>query len=220
MVQTGQLVQWNDDRGFGFIEAGDGQRHFVHISAMGRFAGRPRIGDRVSFLPVTGPDGRPRASTVRMLGDHPDAMRRGRAGKRIAAGPDWRLPALLALLVLLAAAILLERIPVEMAFAYAVMSLLSLIAYRMDKLFASTGQWRTSEATLLGIDLCLGLPGGLLGQALFRHKTRKPRYVAATVLTLAAHLLWLAAFASGLIDADIIAKSMSSLLAGGAQVSG
>ncbi|QYO76891.1 cold-shock protein [Devosia salina] len=36
MAETGQLVQWNDERGFGFIEGSDGGRHFVHISAIGR----------------------------------------------------------------------------------------------------------------------------------------------------------------------------------------
>jgi uncharacterized membrane protein YsdA (DUF1294 family)/cold shock CspA family protein len=211
MAQRGQLVQWNDERGFGFIEAGDGRRHFVHISAMGRLSGRPRIGDQFSFVASTGSDGRPQAKAVRRVG----ALPRGEPGRRASAivgapvGQDWRFFGALALVVLLAAGVTLGRIPLELAAAYAAMSVVSLIAYRMDKGFATANQWRTSEATLLGLDFCFGLPGGLLGQALFRHKTRKPRFAASTALILAMHLAWLAAFVSGALDANSIAASIS-----------
>lgn len=220
MAETGQLVQWNDDRGFGFIEGSDGRRHFVHISAIGRIATRPCIGDRVKFLPGLGTDGRPQAKGVRILGANPVGMASARRRGGTSTGLDWRLAGVLLLLVLLATGALLDRLPWALLAGYAAISVVSITAYRLDKSFAETGQWRISEGTLLGLDLCLGLVGGLLGQALFRHKTRKPRYVAATALILAAHLLWLAAFASGLIDADIIARSMASLLASGAQLGG
>lgn len=38
---SGELVQWNDERGFGFIAGGDGKRYFVHISSIDRIANRP-----------------------------------------------------------------------------------------------------------------------------------------------------------------------------------
>ena len=78
---------------------------------------------------------------------------------------------------------------------YALMSLVSLAAYRLDKARARKGQWRTRENTLLIIDLVGGWPGGLAAQHLFRHKNRKASYQIAfwivTTLTVAtvAYLL-------------------------------
>ena len=34
MAQQGQLVQWNDERGFGFITGDDGQDVYVHSSSI------------------------------------------------------------------------------------------------------------------------------------------------------------------------------------------
>jgi len=62
---------------------------------------------------------------------------------------------------------------------YALMSLVSLAAYRLDKARARNGQWRTRENTLLMIDLFCGWPGGLAAQHLFRHKNRKASYQIA-----------------------------------------
>lgn len=120
--------------------------------------------------------------------------------------PDWRLPGAVLLLTLLGAAMLLGRVPVGLAIGYAMMCGLSFFAYRADKIFAEAGHWRISEMTLHTLDLGLGVGGGLLAQALFRHKTRKPGYGAVTLLILAGHLLWLAGLATGLTDAtDLIA---------------
>ena len=216
MAQSGQLVQWNDDRGFGFIESADGRRHFVHISAIGRIATRPRIGDHVSFVPGIGADGRAQAKAVRIVGANPVELRQaGRPGlATVPAGLDWRLSGALAVLVLLLAGLMLDRLPWQVAMAYAGMSLVSLIAYRSDKIFAEAGHWRISEVTLQTLDLCLGIAGGLLGQSLFRHKTRKRAYIAVTMLILAVHLLWLAGLASGLIDAGAVIPQLSAMLTG------
>ena len=62
--------------------------------------------------------------------------------------------------------------------AYLVMSLISIIAYNLDKAKAEKGRWRTQENTLLIIDLFCGWPGGLVAQHLFRHKNRKASYQA------------------------------------------
>lgn len=74
---------------------------------------------------------------------------------------------------------------------YLVMSVVSFTAYGMDKARADRGRWRISEATLHGLDLLCGFPGGFLGQRIFRHKTRKTRFQIIFWLTVAAHAaLW------------------------------
>lgn len=122
--------------------------------------------------------------------------------------PDWRLAGAVLLLILLGAALLLERAPVALAIAYGVMSALSLLAYGADKHFARNRQWRISEVTLLGLDLCFGLIGGLAGQVAFRHKTQKRDYAVRTATILAVHLVWLAALASGFIDIEHLASAL------------
>jgi uncharacterized membrane protein YsdA (DUF1294 family)/cold shock CspA family protein len=193
----GKLVDWNDARGFGFIAAEDGARYFVHISAMNRSAARPRIGDTVRFRPHLGVDGRTQARAVTIEGA--DAPGQPVSPPAQGRSLDWRIPVALVLCILLAIAILRQGLPWQAALVYAGMGLISFLSYRRDKRSAEAGSWRTSEARLLAADLCLGIVGGLVAQALFRHKTRKPRFVLVTIFIATAHALWLASFALDLI---------------------
>ena len=46
MKLQGKILNWNDDKGFGFVEPnGGGQRAFVHIKAFKNNARRPVNGD-------------------------------------------------------------------------------------------------------------------------------------------------------------------------------
>lgn len=198
---AGELVQWNDERGFGFIAGDDGKRYFVHVSSIMRMVNRPRAGDRVSFVRAIGRDGRPGANKVTIEGANPRATR-AVLQRGLPPPPhkfDWRLPLALLLAATIVIATALGRMPWEVSLAYAGMGLVSFILYSLDKNRAKTGQWRISEVTLLGVDLGFGLIGGLLAQTLLRHKTRKPGYVATTLVIALVHLLWLAGFVTGLI---------------------
>lgn len=69
MRYEGRLMQWNDERGFGFIEpAQGGAQLFVHVSAFARgdrrADGRPQMGERVSFEVVVDAQGRKQARHV------------------------------------------------------------------------------------------------------------------------------------------------------------
>ena len=69
MRLKGTLVDWKDDRGFGFIEpAGGGSQVFVHISAFEVRARRPMAGDQLTYELTTGKDGRASAARVRPVG--------------------------------------------------------------------------------------------------------------------------------------------------------
>jgi uncharacterized membrane protein YsdA (DUF1294 family) len=72
---------------------------------------------------------------------------------------------------------------------YALMSLVTVVAYGWDKRAAVRGQWRTREHTLHMLELLGGFPGAFLGQRLFRHKTRKLRFLAVTWLIATAHIV-------------------------------
>ncbi|MEO0483090.1 MAG: DUF1294 domain-containing protein [Planctomycetota bacterium] len=70
---------------------------------------------------------------------------------------------------------------------YAVMSVVSFIAYGWDKRAAIKGHRRTREKTLHLIDLAFGWPGGLAAQRLIRHKTRDTKFQIWFWLTVFAH---------------------------------
>ena len=215
MRQTGELVDWNDDRGFGFIRAASGAKIFVHISAIAPTNGatRPRIGDRLSFDTAPGRDGRPSATHAMITGANPaptsgmwqrGGPQRSVSGRRLA----WRFTLALSIAGLVALASALHPALVVLAGVYCVMSLVSLVLYYSDKQRAEANQWRISEATLHGVDLVGGIIGGLVAQELFRHKTAKREFIAVTVLIAIVHLVVLAALASGQLDLATVLDAM------------
>ena len=75
--------------------------------------------------------------------------------------------------------------------AYTVASLVAFGLYWYDKQQARTGQWRTPENVLHGVELLGGWPGALVAQQVFRHKTRKVSYQVFFWLIVALHqVIW------------------------------
>lgn len=67
----------------------------------------------------------------------------------------------------------LRFIPWAVFLGYAVLSIVSIVVYAIDKSAAVNGRWRTPEKTLHCIGLAGGWPGALIAQNWFHHKTRK-----------------------------------------------
>lgn len=74
------------------------------------------------------------------------------------------------------------------AVVYTLMSLVTIVAYGWDKRAAVRGRWRTREHTLHMLELLGGFPGAFVGQRVFRHKTRKLRFLVITWLIAIAHV--------------------------------
>lgn len=58
-----------------------------------------------------------------------------------------------------------------------VINLITFLAMYIDKRKAKWGKWRTKESTLFTLVLLGGGIGGIAGMYIFRHKTKKPRFV-------------------------------------------
>lgn len=88
---------------------------------------------------------------------------------------------------------MINRLP-WWTWVYAAMSLVTLIAYALDKRRAISRGRRIPERTLHLLELLGGWPGALIAQQAFRHKRRKGRYLAVFTLIVAIHiaaiLLW------------------------------
>jgi uncharacterized membrane protein YsdA (DUF1294 family) len=77
---------------------------------------------------------------------------------------------------------------------YVALSLVTFVAYALDKLAAQRGAWRISESALLLFGVAGGWPGGLIAQETLRHKSRKTSFRIAFWITVSinfAALAWL-----------------------------
>jgi uncharacterized membrane protein YsdA (DUF1294 family) len=92
------------------------------------------------------------------------------------------------------ASIALNQLPLVVGLAYALLSLITFVAYAWDKSAARSGAWRTAEATLHLLGLAGGWPGALIAQQTLRHKSKKASFLAVfwlTVLINCGAALWL-----------------------------
>lgn len=201
MRRSGELVQWNNKGGYGFVRDDTGRDYYVHIS---KVAGdnRPHIGDRLSFEAAAGRKGRPSAIDVTIIARMPAPQATLRDIKQAAPGVSryklgLRTAAATMMTLLILWAIGTGKAPEWIGLLYAAMGAGSALLYRFDKLYALSGKYRVSENNLHLVDMAFGIIGGLAAQEVYRHKTVKPRFVATTWAIALAHTLSLAALAFG-----------------------
>ena len=177
MRLSGKLRSWNDERGFGFIEPAQGGKDiFVHIKAFPPGTGHPTIGQVLTFEVEFGLNGKMRAHSVHYL-----ANNRAPKTSRAESPASWTLPKLLAIPAFASVCLYVaSRWPVSpiVLVVYIGLSLLTFLAYAVDKSAAINGRWRTPEKTLHLLSVAGGWPGALLAQQLLRHKCSKPSFVA------------------------------------------
>ncbi len=81
-------------------------------------------------------------------------------------------------------------LPLWILFGYiALMSVVTLALYGVDKARARRSAWRIRERTLLVFAFLGGAPGAFLGMLAFRHKTQHLKF---TLLVPIALVLWIA----------------------------
>lgn len=198
MRQQGRLSEWNDARGFGFVQPnGGGDRCFVHIRAFSARDRRPALGDVITYDVQRDAQGRFNATHVRFALQR-DGLRAGTASK--SNGGRDRMPRrAIALLFLagLVAATALGHCPPWIAALYLGLSPLTFLVYWHDKSAAQRDRQRTPEKVLQLLALSGGWPGALLAQATLRHKNRKVSFQVTFWGAVAVNLTALAWLASG-----------------------
>jgi uncharacterized membrane protein YsdA (DUF1294 family)/cold shock CspA family protein len=189
----GTLVEWNDARGFGFIQpAESGQRVFCHVSAFHDRSARPTPGLRLTYQIGRDGQGRPRAEEVRLSSraSTPAAP----TAPSVRPHPQRPLVVSVVFMVSLIGFAVAGRLDPRVPAWSALASLVAFVAYWLDKADAQRGRWRTPESTLQTLALVGGWPGAWIAQQALRHKTRKPSFQvtfwACVVLNLAA-LAWI-----------------------------
>jgi len=187
MREQGRVVEWNDARGFGFVESHDGgSRAFVHISELASGSRRPAKGDLVTYSLGRDAKGRWQARSVRYVG-----RRSGTESTKQARISPLDLCLLAFFLAVLLATAFGVVLPIAFFFVVLILSVVTFIAYGLDKRASRRGSWRTSEAALHLLSLFGGWPGALMAQRWFRHKTRKAGFQAVFWTTAVLNMLLL-----------------------------
>lgn len=79
MRLLGKVIEWNDERGFGFIiQNGTTERTFLHVSALRKTKGRPLLGSLVTYEIRRDDKGRLQAVAAELVGSKP--ARQGSSG--------------------------------------------------------------------------------------------------------------------------------------------
>jgi len=188
MRKKGKLRSWNDQKGFGFIDTGDGSKEvFLHISALSNRGRRPEIGQYVTYTLTADKQGRPRAADATLPGDRVrvKAKQSGGSGAVIAAG---------LFLGVVGLSVVLTELPFWVLGLYLAASVIAFFMYAIDKLAAKSGAWRTPESTLHWLSLIGGWPGCLVAQQVLRHKSKKQSFRTvfwATVILNCGVYAWL-----------------------------
>ncbi len=194
MRHQGTLIDWDDARGFGFVQPhGGGERCFVHIRAFAARDRRPANGMVITYEVQRDPKGRCNAVAVRFAVQR-DGTRRLPSK---APGRDWLPRSTLAVGFLggLAAGVAALGWPVWILFAYLAASGVTFLFYWQDKIAARRDKQRTPEKTLQLLSLLSGWPGALIAQSLLRHKNRKTSFQvvfwAVVIVNVSALVWWL-----------------------------
>jgi len=166
----GKITSWNEDKAYGFISPfPEGKRVFVHINAFRNLSRRPGVGLMVNYEMSTDRQGRPCAVRATLAGDRPPIDRSKRKG-------TWSTGAAIGFLLVVAVSTLSGRLPPIVFAVYIGLSILTYIAYALDKSAARKGAWRTQESTLHLMALAGGWPGALIAQQKLRHKSSKQAF--------------------------------------------
>ncbi len=189
MRKKGKLRSWNDQKGFGFIDTGDGSKEvFLHISALSNRGRRPEIGQYVTYTLSNDKQGRPRAANATLPGDRVGIKPKqsgGSSGAVITAG---------FYLAVVGLSVAVTELPPWVLGLYLAASAFTFIMYAVDKSAAKSGAWRTPESSLHWLSLVGGWPGGLVAQQLLRHKSKKQSFRSVfwvTVLLNCGAFAWL-----------------------------
>lgn len=184
MRYQGRVSTWRDKQGFGFITPNSGGKQvFVHITAFSNHHRRPSGNEIVTYEVKKDVNGKLKAERVQYI-DEP------------VRSNDGSLLLLFAIIFLLCMVIstYAGKLPLWVLGLYLMASSWTLIAYRLDKMAAKRSHSRTPEKTLHLLALIGGWPGAIIGQKLFRHKSKKLSFQVtfwATIILNCAALAWL-----------------------------
>jgi len=170
MRTKGKITSWNDGKGYGFVSPlSGGKQVFIHINAFSNRNRRPETGQIVTYGISSDKQGRPCAVKATLAGD-----RLQQQEKKNAHSTSIMLA--ITFIGIVTFSVMLDKLPAIILVIYIGLSVLTYLAYALDKSAAKKGTWRTQESTLHLFSLAGGWPGALVAQQKLRHKSKKESF--------------------------------------------
>lgn len=190
MRDQGRLVEWFDDKGYGFIQPNETnkQRVFLHIKDFARPGPRPIVGCALEYMVLLDGQGRFRAQQVTYL----KASQTGQKPKAKPTPPQKHSVmqlAGMAYFVALAVLVIAGLLSGLVLLLICLMNAASYWFYAQDKEAAQLGGRRVPEQTLHVLAFLGGWPAAWLAQQKLRHKTQKQPFRKVYFCTIALNLL-------------------------------
>ena len=195
MRDQGRLVEWFDDKGYGFIQPQDSHkdRVFLHIKDFAHTGPRPIVGCAVEYTVLLDERGRYHAQQVIYL--KASQVLEHRADKaKPATFKRWsamQIGIVLYIGFMLIASFSKLLPPYTLLFV-SLMNGLSYWLYGLDKEAAQLGNKRVPEQSLHVVDALGGWCGGWLAQQKLCHKTQKQAFQKIYYCTIGLHILLIA----------------------------
>lgn len=194
MRDQGRLVEWFDDKGYGFIQPNDGlkDRVFLHIKDFSRPGPRPILGCALEYSVQLDGHGRYRANQVMYLKASQSQKQLDKSRPSSVAPVQKMKPMrvlcvayILGLAVLVMSGLLSGLVMLFVS----IMNLMSYWFYSQDKEAAQQGNRRVPENTLHILSVLGGWPAAYLAQEKLRHKTQKQPFRKIYFCTIAFNIL-------------------------------
>ncbi len=195
MRDQGRLVEWFDDKGYGFIQPNDESkgRVFLHIKDFARPGPRPINGCALEYIVQLDGQGRYKAKQVTYLkASQTQKAQPLKHNKNIKQKPTKLQPMQIAAIIYIVGLALLTFTGYLNSMLLLVISIMNAITYWMyaqDKEAAQLGNRRVPENTLHLLSFLGGWPAAWLAQQRLRHKTQKQPFRKIYFCTIVFNIL-------------------------------
>lgn len=179
MRDQGRLVEWLDDKGYGFIQPNDTSkdRVFLHIKDFAQKGPRPIVGCALEYVVQLDGQGRHKAKQVTYLKASQTASKSTKPIQKANSQSTNKLqPMQMLCVVYIIALAILSMAGFLNSMVLLFMSIINVMTYwfyAQDKEAAQLGNRRVPENTLHILSFLGGWPAAWLAQQRLRHKTQK-----------------------------------------------
>lgn len=196
MRDQGRLVEWFDDKGYGFIQPNDAskKRVFLHIHDFSRKGPRPLVGCALDYQVILDEQGRYRAQDVVYLKAKQTRFEHTQIKRQNPNNLAKLSPMQMVLIIYFIALGVLDFAHLLPSFTFIFICLISILTYWLyvkDKQAAQLGKRRVPEQTLHLLSLLGGWAAAGVAQQKLRHKTQKQPFRHIYFGTIALNLLLL-----------------------------